>query len=193
MKNLDPAGHAARGPAHIKAKRQQTQLAIQDNNGSIASGSTPRFQPHPTTTPLSPIIVHSSPMDVDEDEEDSNNSIDLHFDTPHTDNIPDQPNEVVLSSHNAEPGHEPDLLRLPLDNTRPTGPFQSPSMIVALGILRNIAPQMGALTRMLDNLDVDEEVLDAQTLSLVTGGMEAAAFLERQLARVASKAQRYGS
>ena len=195
MRILDPAGHAARGPAHVKAKRQQKQLAAQASCTIQPSGShpdvnpshtptrsvssdlpsvSPRYQLHPI--PLPP--VPHSPMNVDDDSDSS--STDLHFNPE----IPDQfPN--VNSAPEADDAHL-------LHDTLPSGPSKtviSPSLTAALDILRDIAPQMSAVTRILDTLDMNKEVFDVQALGLVTGGMEAAALLERQLARVASKAQ----
>ncbi|KAF8801594.1 hypothetical protein BYT27DRAFT_7174067 [Phlegmacium glaucopus] len=193
MMKLDPAAHAARGPAHVKAKRQRKHLAAPDSliSGSIEpsevhtnlsftpsstqavpldlpSASIPIFQLRPT--PLSPVL-HSAVMDVDEDSDSS--GIDSHINSSHAE-IPHQPNILPSNPH------------------PPPRPFHAvtPSITVALGILRDIAPQMGALTRILDSLNIDEEVLDAQAHSLVAGGMEAAALLERQLARVASRTYR---
>lgn len=200
MRNLDPVGHAARGPAHVKAKREQKQLAAQasctiqpsgshpDMNPShtpsqtvssdLPSGS-PRYQLHPI--PLPP--VPHSPMNVDEDSDSS--GTDPHFNPE----IPDQLN--VLPPRNINSAPEADAL---LYDTLPPGQSKtdtSPSIIAALDILRDIAPQMSAVTQMLDTVDMKKEALDMQALGLVTRGMEAAALLERQLARVASKARCY--
>lgn len=199
MRNLDPVGHAARGPAHVKAKRQQKQLAVQANCTIQPSGShpdvnpshtptqtvssdlpsgSPRYQLHPI--PLPP-VPHSR-MNVDEDSDSS--GTDSHINPE----IPDQ--LKVLSSGNSNPAPEADAHLL--HNTLPPGPSKtvaSPSITPALDILRDIAPQMSAVTRMLDTVDMNKEVLDVQALGLLTGGMEAAALLERQLARVASKAR----
>lgn len=191
MRNLDPVGHAARGPAHVKAKRQQKQLEVQANctiqpSGSLSDVSHSPTQaissdlPSNTSTyqlhaiPLPP--VPHSPMNLDEDS--NSNDTDLHFN-------PEIPNQLsVLTPRNVNPA--PDTL--------PPGPSRtvtSPSITAALAILRDIAPQMSAVTRMLDTIDMNGEVLDVEALGLVTGGMEAAALLERQLARVASKARCY--
>lgn len=202
MMKLDPAGYAARGPAHVKAKRQQKQLAGQNGSASgsiepserqsnsspncsstqdvplgVPSVSIPVFQAQPI--PLSPVHP-SAAMDVDEDSDSS--SIDPHFNSSHTQN---QPN--VLPFPNVKPAPEVDL-RLPPINPGPSQRVTSGSMAVALGMLRDLTPQMGALTRILDILNA-HEVLDVQAHSLVAGGMEAAALLERQLARVAFKSQ----
>jgi hypothetical protein len=193
MRNLDPVGHAARGPAHVKAKRQQKQLVAQANHTIQHSGSLIDVNPSHTPTqtvssdlpssssryqllpiPLPP--VPHSPMNVDE-----------HSDSSGTDpysnpEIPDQPNELPPPNVNPAP------------DTLPPGPSRavtSPSITAALDILRDIAPRMSAVTRMLDTVDMNKEALDVQALGLVTGGMEAAALLERQLARVASKARCY--
>ena len=195
MRNLDPVGHAARGPAHVKAKRQQKQLA-QANRTIEPSGSHPdvnpshtptqtRFQLHPISLP--PVPPHSH-MNVDEDSDSSCNG--PHFNPE----IPDQLN--MLPPRNVIPAPETDAHQL--HNTLPPGPSNTvtspsitPSITAALDILRDIAPQMSAVTRMLDTVDMNNEALDVQALGLVTGGMEAAALLERQLARVASKARCY--
>ena len=197
MRNLDPVGHAARGPAHVKAKRQQKQLVAQTNctiqppeslpdvnpnhtpiqtvssDLPLPSGSS-RYQLHPI--PLPP--VPHSPMNADEDSDSG--GTDPHFNPE----VPDQLN--VLPPRDLNP--VPDTL-LP----GPSRTVTSPSITAALDILRDIAPQMSAVTRILDTVDMDKESLDTQTLGLVTGGMEAAALLERQLARVASKARCYWS
>jgi len=123
-------------------------------------------------------------MNVDEDSDSTGN--DPHFNPE----IQDQLN--VLPPRNVNPAPETDAHQL--HNTLPPGPSNtvtSPSITAALDILRDIAPQMSAVTRMLDTVDMNNEALDEQALSLVTGGMEAAALLERQLARVASKARCY--
>ena len=202
MRNLDPVGHAARGPAHVKAKRQQKQLAAQTNCTIQPSGShpdvnpshtptqtvssdlqssSPRYKLHPIPFIPLPPVTHS-PMNVDEDSDSS--GTDPHFDPK----IPDQLN--VLPPRNINPAPEADAPLL--HDTLPPGPSKtvtSPSIAAALNILRDIAPQMSAVTRMLDTVDMNKEALDVQALGLVTGGMEAAALLERQLARVASKAR----
>jgi hypothetical protein len=187
MRTLDPVGHAARGPAHVKAKRQQKQLAAQvstliqpsesDPNLNLThtpthsvalhlpSGSILNHQPHPTSLPPVP---HFSVMEVDE-----------HSDPSQAD-IPDQLD--VLPSPSATPASD-------TPPPRPSEVVISPPMAVALGILRDIVPQMSALTRILDGINMNKEALDLQAHGLVTGGMEAAALLELQLARVASKAQ----
>ncbi|KAF8801582.1 hypothetical protein BYT27DRAFT_7198153, partial [Phlegmacium glaucopus] len=170
MMKLDPAAHAARGPAHVKAKRQRKQLAAPD---SLTPGSIELSEVHPN---LSFIPI----MDVGEDSDSS--GIDSHINSSHAE-ILDRPN--ILPSNNSYPVPEADPHPAPR-------PFHAvtPSITVALGILRDIAPQMGALTRILDSLNIDEEVLDAQAHSLVAGVMDAAALLERQLARVASRTYR---
>ena len=198
MRNLDPVGHAARGPAHVKAKRQQKQLAVQTNCATQASGSLPDVNPNHTPTqtvppdlgspryqlhpiPLPP--VPHSPMNVDEDSDASGTDSNINSE------IPDQLN-VVSPRSNLNPALEVDAQLL--HDTLPPGPSKtvtSPSITAALDILRNIAPQMSTVTRMLDAVDMNKEVLDVQALGLLTGGMEAAALLERQLARVASKAR----
>ena len=202
MRILDPVGHAARGPAHVKAKRQQKQLAAQAGCIIRPSGSHPDVNPSHTPSqsvssdrppgspryrlhPVPLIPVPHSPMNVDEDSESSDS--DQHF----IPEIPDQLN--VLPSPNVTPAPDAPDAHL-LHDTLPPGPpkaVTSPSMTAALNILRDIAPQMSAVTRMLDTLDMNKEALDVQALGLVTGSMEAAALLERQLARVASKAQRF--
>lgn len=226
---MDPVGHAARGPAHVKAKRQQKQLAAQASSAIQSSESHPDIKPSLTLTQtvssdppryrLHPIALppfSHSPMNVDEDSDSSD--ADPHFNP----RVPDQ--LTILPSPNVTPTPDPDdhLLRytpvtpppgpsrtltIPsitapspeadphlLRYTPPPGPSKtvtSPLITAALDILRDIAPQMSAVTRMLDNLDMNKEALDVQALGLVTEGMEAAALLERQLARVASKAQCY--
>src|ERR1700678_1947898 len=110
MRNLDPVGHAARGPAHVKAKRQQKQLAAQASSVStliqlsesdpnlnlthtptqsvalhLPYGSIPSHQPHPTSLPPVP---HSAVMEVDEDSDFR--GINPHFNSSQAD-IPDQP------------------------------------------------------------------------------------------------------
>jgi len=201
MRNLDPVGHAARGPAHVKAKRQQKQLAAQANCTIQPSGSHPDINPSHTLSrtissdlpsgspryqlhPIPLLSVPHSPMNVDEDSDSS--GTDPHFNPE----IPDQLN--VLPPRNVDTAPEADAHLLP--DTLPPGPSKtvtSPSITTALDILRDIAPQMIAVTRMLDTVDMNKEALDVQALGLVTGGMEAAALLERQLARVASKARCY--
>ena len=201
MRNLDPVGHAARGPAHVKAKRQQKQLAAQTNytiqppeshpdvnpsltptqtaSSDLPSGS-PRFQLHSISLPPVP----HSPMNMDEDSDFS--VTDPNFSSE----IPDNCHLNVLPLRNVNPAPEADVLH----DTLLPGPSNTvilPSMTAALDILRNIAPQMRAVTRMLDTVDMDKETLDVQALGLVTVGMEAAALLERQLARVASKGRCY--
>ena len=190
MRNLDPAGHAARGPAHVKAKRQEKQLVAQANYTIQPSGSLPGVNPShtPTQTVSSDLPSSSSryqfhliplpldphpPMNVDEHSDSS--GTDPYFNPE----IPDQLD--VLPPRNAN--SVPDTLH--------PGPSNSPSITAALDILREIAPQMSAVTRMLDTVDMNKETLDVHALGLVTGGMEAAALLERQLARVASKARYY--
>lgn len=191
MRNLDPAGHAARGPAHVKAKRQQKQLVAQDNFTIQPSGSLPDVNPSHTPTqtvssdlpsssssyqfhPIPLSLVPHPPMNVDEHSDSS--GTDPYFNPE----IPDQLN--VLPPCNVNP--TPDTLP-----PAPSRIVSSPSITAALDILRDIAPQMSAVTRMLDTVDMNKEALDVQALGLVTGGMEAAALLERQLARVASKAR----
>ena len=204
MRNLDPVGHAARGPAHVKAKRQQKQHTAQassvsapirssgsDSNPNpihtptqtvplhLPSGSLPRSQLHPV--PLPP-LPDSAAMEMNGDEDSS--GTDPHSNSSHTE-IPDQPNVLptpILIQTDPRLLHDTPF-------PRPSKAVVSQSMVAALGILRDIAPQMSALTRILDGLDANNETLDVQMHSLVTEGMEAAALLERQLARVASKAQ----
>ena len=192
MRNLDPVGHAARGPAHVKAKRQQKQLVAQTNCTIPPTGSLPdvnlshtpsqtvssdlpsgssRYHLHPNI-PSSSVPLSSMNVDEDSDSIDT----DPHFNPE----IPDQLNVLPLRNVNTAP--------LPLG---PSRTVTSSSITAALDILRDIAPQMSAVTRMLDTVDMNKEALNTQVLGLVTGGMEAAALLERQLARVASKAQRY--
>jgi hypothetical protein len=191
MRNLDPVGHAARGPAHVKAKRQQKQLA-QTNCTIEPSGSHPdvnpshtstqtRYQLHPISLP--PLPPHSH-MNVDEDSDSSGN--DPHFNP----GIPDQLNVLPLRNVMPAPGTDAHQLHDTVP-PEPSNTVTSPSITAALNILRDIAPQMSAVTRMLDTVDMNNEALDVQALGLVTGGMEAAALLERQLARVASKARCY--
>jgi hypothetical protein len=184
MRNLDPVGHAARGPAHVKAKRQQRQLAqanctvqpsgshpddnpchtpTQTISSDLLPSGSPRYQLHPI--PLPPVPPHS-PMNVDEDS--------------------DAGGVLVYPAPEADAHLLHDTLPPGLSKT-----VTLPSITAALDILRDIAPQMSAVTRMLDIVDMNKEVLDVQALGLVTGGMEAAALLERQLARVASKALCY--
>lgn len=198
MRNLDPVGHAARGPAHVKAKRQQKQLASQANCATQPSGSLPDVNPShiPTQTvssglqsgssryqlhliPLPP--VPHSPMNVDEDSDSS--STDPHFNPEIRDLL------NLLPPRNVNPAPEADARDTLAPE--PSRTVISPSITAALDILRDIAPQMSAVTRMLDTVDMNNEALDVQALGLVTGGMEAAALLERQLARVASKARCY--
>jgi len=195
---LDPVAHAARGPAHVKAKRQQKQLTAQASSVSApiqqldsdpnlnpihtptqivpldpSSGSTRSYQLRPIS--LSP-VPHSAVMEVGED---SDTGIAPYLNSSRVE-TPDQPD--VLRSPNAIPTLEADLL-LP-----PPGPVISPSMTVALDILHNIAPQMSALAGILDGL-VMNQTLDVQAYGLVTSSREAAALLELQLARVASTVQ----
>jgi hypothetical protein len=185
---LDPVGHAARGPAHVKAKRQQKQLvahtfqpseSLPDVNPShtathivssdLPSGSS-RYHFNPI--PLPP--VPHSPMNVDEDSDYS--GTDPHFNPASPDHLNVlPPRNVSLAPDTPLPG--------------PSRTVTSPSITAALDILRDIAPQMSAVTRIFDSLDMNKEALDVQALDLVTAGMEAAALLERQLARVASKAR----
>jgi hypothetical protein len=195
MKNLDPAAHAARGPAHVKAKRQQKQLTAQasflstpiqplggDPNlnpihtptQTISSGSTRSYQLHAIA--LSP-VPHSAAMDVGED---SDTRIAPFFNSSQAE-TPDHPD--VSLSPNATRALETDPHLLP------PIPVISPSMTVALDMLRNIAPRMSALAGILDGLDMNKEALDVATYGLVAGSREAAALLELQLARVASMTQ----
>lgn len=207
MIKLDPAGYAARGPAHVKAKRQQKQLAGQTNpissstqpseehsnsntnlNSSarslpldLPSGSVPGLQLRPIPTTSS---AHSADIDMDQDSDYSD--VAPHSNSFHTE-IPQQPNVPHTIP-------APESYTRPFPDTLPLAPSQavtSPSMTTALAILRDIAPQMTVLTRILDSHNVDEQDLDAQDRSLVIGGMEAAALLERQLARLASQVQCY--
>ena len=200
MRNLDPVGHAARGPAHVKAKRQQKQLAMQ-NSGSIEpSGRHPSPNPiHPSTEivplripsgsnlrfQLNPVpflpIPHPTTMDVDVDEDSDSCDIDPDLNSSH-DETPDRTNTPPSPNANLTPEVDPH----PLSNTVEPQAVLSPSMTAALDMLRNIAPQMGAPTQFLNEIDLDKELFDPQAYRLVTGTMETAAFLERQLARVAS-------
>lgn len=195
---MDPVAHAARGPAHVKAKRQQKQLTAQASSVSApiqqldsdpnlnliitpaqivpldrSSGSTRSYQLRPISS--SP-VPHSAVMEVGEDS-DTGIPPYLSYSQVETSDQPD-----VLRSPNATPALAADLL-LPLP-----GPVISPSMTVALDILRNIAPQMSALAGILDGL-VMNQTLDVQAYGLVTSSREAAALLELQLARVASTVQ----
>ena len=107
MRNSDPVGHAAREPAHVKAKRQQKQLAIQ-NSGSIEpSGRHPSPNPIYPSTEIVPLripsgsnlrfqlnpvpIPHPTTMDADTDEDSDSCDIDPDLNSFH-DEIRDRTN-----------------------------------------------------------------------------------------------------
>jgi hypothetical protein len=148
----------------------------------LPSRSVPGLQLRPIPTTSS--APHYADIDMDEDSDYSD--VAPHANSFHTE-IPEQPNVPHTIP-------APESYTHPLPDTLLPAPSQavtSPSMTTALAILRDIAPQMTVLTRILDSHNVDEEVWDAQDRSLVIGGMEAAACLERQLPRVASQVQCY--
>jgi len=70
--------------------------------------------------------------------------------------------------------------------TGPSSTNSSGTSHAVITLLQNAMPGMGALTQFLDKLDTNL-TLDRQGFELLIRGMESAALLERQLARVLSR------
>ena len=99
--------------------------------------------------------------------------------TPHKINL--KKNRVFFPDHSILGNNEE---QLQIGPSLSTDPCETSDAIITL--LQNAMPGMGALTQFLDKLDTNL-ALDRQTFELLIRGMESAALLERQLARVLSR------
>jgi hypothetical protein len=184
MRKLDPDSYSKRGPRHMKAKRQR-RLELEAQGLSVPVSSR-RDLPSRTEVPSQPPPVRfitqvpgehpTAPSPPEEMPGDADSQ---------SDNDPTQ--DQFQEESCFFPGHS--ILRnneeqLQVGPSLSTNPSETSDAIITL--LRNAMPGMGALTQFLDKLDTNL-ALDRQSFELLIRGMESAALLERQLARVLSR------
>ncbi|KAF9535185.1 hypothetical protein CPB83DRAFT_234812 [Crepidotus variabilis] len=166
MRQLDPEAYSKRGPRHMKAQRRERLL----REARLPGASEERHgaqQPVPSTSRELPVHLPIPPQIMELDNESD-------FDH---DPLPE-----LLSA--AGPSSAPSLdIRVWTHPTETHTAFTSEMV----GLLQDALPKMTALSRFLDNTETGLAAVDIHSHQLLLRGMETAALLERQLARVISR------
>ncbi|KDR84444.1 hypothetical protein GALMADRAFT_713578 [Galerina marginata CBS 339.88] len=202
MKKLDPVGHAARGPAHVKEKRRKLQelRAASGSGGPSGDNSThgdssPQALQYPpdssanSATSSQPLTQYPSSFHSADNGQDD---IDADYSDHEGVHVPDEQQPPYPSrlpsdqSPDCSPGFpsNPSLI-LPLADPS-SASMSSSSISVALGVLKETTPKMQELTRIIASLQLYGDQLDVEDRQILLKGLESAAFLERQLSRVLS-------
>ena len=184
MRKLDPDSYSKRGPRHMKAKRQR-RLELEAQGLSVPVYSQRNSPPRPEVPSQPPPVrfinqvlgaYPTAPSPPEEMPGDADSQSD---DDPTQDQF--QEESCLFPSHSILSNNEEQLQTGPSLSTNPSGTSHA-----VITLLQNAMPGMGALTQFLDKLDTNL-ALDRQSFELLIRGMESAALLERQLARVLSR------